>query len=84
MKASVVHIGSSWGSRTPRRLLDQSRLARTVDLEVRNGELVIRPANKPRSGWEDAFRHMADQGDDVLLEGKSLSQTKWDRTEWKW
>jgi len=84
MKASVVRIGNSRGIRIPKTLLEQCRLGGTVELEVRQGELVVRPAAKPRSGWEEAFREMAQRGDDALLDRESLPSTRWDKTEWKW
>lgn len=84
MKTSVIRIGNSRGIRIPKALLEQCRLGGTVELEVQNDHLVIRPVAKPRSGWEDAFRLMAQQGDDVLLDRESLPQTRWDKTEWEW
>ncbi|HEY3303364.1 MAG TPA: AbrB/MazE/SpoVT family DNA-binding domain-containing protein [Candidatus Binatia bacterium] len=84
MKISVVRIGNSRGIRIPKTILDQCQLGDTVELGVRNGQLVVKPAARPRAGWEEAFRQMARQGDDKLLDRESLSATQWDRTEWKW
>lgn len=84
MKTSLVRIGNSRGIRIPKTILEQCRLSETVELEVEKDCLVIRPARKPRSGWEDAFRLMAEQGDDALLDRESLASTRWDRTEWEW
>ncbi|MFQ5849320.1 MAG: AbrB/MazE/SpoVT family DNA-binding domain-containing protein [Candidatus Binatia bacterium] len=84
MKTSLVRIGNSRGIRIPKTILEQCRLSETVELEVEKDRLVIRPARKPRSGWEDAFRLMAQQGDDALLDRESLTSTRWDRTEWEW
>ena len=36
-----------------------------------------------RDGWDDAFRRMAERGDDVL-EDVAPSLTTFDETEWKW
>ncbi len=84
MKASVVRIGNSRGIRIPKTILEQCRLGNTVELEVRQGRLVVSAADRPRSGWEDAFKQMALRGDDTLLDGESLPSTRWDETEWKW
>ena len=46
--------------------------------------LIIRPALHPRSGWDDAFRHMHEHGDDALLDEEAGSATEWDTTEWEW
>ena len=84
MRASVVRIGNSRGIRIPKTILEQCGLGTTVELEVRQGQLVVRAAERPRSGWEEAFRWMAAQGDDALLDRGSLPSTRWDETEWEW
>jgi antitoxin MazE len=84
MKAAVVRIGNSRGVRIPKALLEQCRFRDTVELEVEDGRLVIRPAEQVRSGWDEAFRRMADKGDDALLDRDSLAPTRWDESEWEW
>lgn len=84
MKSSIVRIGNSRGLRIPKTLLEQCRLGDTVELEAHRDRLIVRPAVKPRSGWDEAFREMARQGDDALLDRKSLRPTRWDKTEWEW
>jgi len=37
---------------------------------------------RPREGWEEAFRSMAECGDDRLLEEPVA--TDWDREQWEW
>jgi len=81
MKTNVIRIGNSRGIRIPKSLLDQCRLRDEVELEVVNDHVVIRPATKPRNGWEDAFREMHEQRDDTLLDQESLSPSHWDKTE---
>ncbi len=84
MRANIVRIGNSRGIRIPKALLEQCRLGSTVDLDVENGNLVIRPAETPRLGWDDAFRRMAERGDDELLDREELRASQWDDTEWEW
>jgi len=84
MKTNIIRIGNSWGIRIPKLLLEQCRLKGTVELQVQNEHLIIRSVDRPRSGWEDAFRHMALQGDDMLLNRDSWPKTQWDETEWEW
>jgi antitoxin MazE len=84
MKTNVVRIGNSRGIRIPKKLLEECRLEETVELEAHKGHLVVRPAAKPRAGWDEAFRRMAEKRDDALLDRDSLASTKWDRTEWRW
>ena len=84
MKTNIIRIGNSLGIRIPKLLLEQCRLKGTVELQVKNEDLIIRSVDSPRSGWEDAFRHMALQGDDMLLNRDSWPKTQWDETEWEW
>lgn len=39
---------------------------------------------RPRQGWDEQFQRMAGLGDDSLLDGKDLSASSWDETEWQW
>jgi antitoxin MazE len=84
MKTNVVRIGNSRGIRIPKKLLEECRLEEAVELEAHKDHLVVRPAAKPRSGWEEAFRRMAEAGEDEFLDQESLGSTNWDRTEWRW
>ena len=82
MKARVVRIGNSRGIRIPKAVIEQCHLHGTVDLEIQDGQLVIRSASKVREGWAQAFEHMHRQRDDQLLDRESAS--KWDRKKWTW
>ncbi|HXD88323.1 MAG TPA: AbrB/MazE/SpoVT family DNA-binding domain-containing protein [Urbifossiella sp.] len=82
MKIRIVQIGNSRGIRIPKLLLESVGLEGEVDLTAERGALVIRPARSPREGWAEAFRQMAQHGDDALLDEPALSQ--WDREEWEW
>jgi len=81
MKASLIKIGNSQGVRLPKPVIDQCGLEGEVELEVRNQEVVIRPAKTRRSGWEKAFKTMASQGDDTILDSPA---TEWEEGEWEW
>jgi antitoxin MazE len=84
MKATVIRIGNSRGVRIPKALLEQCRLQDTVELEVDDGHLIIRPAEWVRSGWDEVFRKIAERGDDALLDRDSLAPSRWDESEWEW
>ena len=83
MKASIVRIGNSQGIRIPKLVLEQTHLSGEVELEVRDRQIVIRSAKKPRQGWDQRFRAMAQKGDDKLLDAEA-GQTSWDKEEWQW
>jgi len=82
-KSKIIRIGNSQGIRIPKFILEQSHIGQDVELEVREGEIVIRPARRARSGWDEAFRTMADLGDDALLD-TDQSLSSWDEEEWEW
>ena len=84
VKARIVRIGNSQGIRIPKLVIRQAGLKDTVELEVRKGQLLVRSASRPRDGWEDQFRVMAERGDDAPLWDSGASLSSWDEREWKW
>lgn len=84
MKTHIVRIGNSRGVRIPKLLLDQAGLQDEVDIDVKDGLLVIRAAKAPRADWAAAFQEMAATGDDQLLDGDLASHSTWDEKEWEW
>jgi len=84
VKTHVVKIGNSQGVRIPKLLLEQVGLSGEVEMEVAADHLVLRRARRPREGWEEHFKQMAEDGEDKLLDAESLPPTQWDQTEWEW
>jgi antitoxin MazE len=84
MKARVVRIGNSRGIRIPKAIIEQCHLHGAVDLEIQQGQLVIRSAIKARVGWDQAFEQMHRHGDDQQMDRESASTSKWDRKDWTW
>ncbi|HQZ98248.1 MAG TPA: AbrB/MazE/SpoVT family DNA-binding domain-containing protein [Pyrinomonadaceae bacterium] len=82
MKAQIIQIGNSQGIRIPKALLEESRIVGEVDLELHPDGILIRNAQKPRAGWEDAFKLMAENDDDELASDASTSG--FDKKEWQW
>lgn len=82
MRARIVRIGNSQGVRLPKPLLEQAGLAGDVELDVRNGTIVISRARKAREGWAEAARKMADGREDTLLDPPA--PTRFDGDEWTW
>jgi len=83
-RVRIVKIGNSQGVRIPKLLLGQLGLGEEVDLVVEEGQLVIRPVRRSRHGWDEAFRQMAERGDDRVLDETAVSLTRWDGDEWEW
>lgn len=84
VKTRIVKIGNSQGIRIPKLLLEQADFGDEVELELQEDLLVVRPAQKPRHDWEQAFKVMAERGDDYLLDGEPLSSTDWEEGGWEW
>jgi len=82
VKAHIIRIGNSRGIRIPKLWLEQLGLEDEVELAVQSHRLVIRPARRPRQGWEERFRAMAEHGDDRLLD--ESTPTQWENGEWEW
>jgi len=84
IRTRLVKIGNSQGIRIPKTVIEQIGLGDDVELEVRDRQLVVRAASRPRAGWEEQFQLMAERGDDKLLDDDSSGLTHWDESEWTW
>jgi len=81
MKASIIQIGNSQGLRIPKPILKQCGFSGEVELEVHDKKLIITTAAHFRRNWEKAFKAMARNGDDQLIE---FAQNQWDEEDWEW
>lgn len=84
VRARIVKIGNSQGIRIPKTLIEQGKLGEEVELELEEGQIVIRPVRPVRHLWEASFRTMRERGDDELLDGDDASATAWDAADWEW
>ena len=78
MKTRIVKIGNSQGIRIPKPLIEQTGLSGEVEIGVEDNRLVITGAHRPRAGWPEAFKTMAEAGDDALLDGQQHLPTRWE------
>jgi len=83
-RARLVKMGNSQGVRLPRLFLEQAGLDEEVEMEVLDGEVIIRLVPRPRRNWEKEFDGMTARGDDRLLDSKAFSLTGWDEEKWVW
>ena len=85
MKTKIIKIGNSRGIRVPKVVLQLIGIENEVDLEVDQDKIILKPIRRQRSGWQEAFRQMAANSDDQLLDGNDvISQSSWDDNEWAW
>jgi len=80
----LIKIGNSQGIRIPKPLIDMIGLKGDVEIEVQSGQIVLRPTQTARSGWDEQFRSMAASGDDRLLDDEPHAPTEWEAQEWEW
>ncbi|MDO9130929.1 MAG: AbrB/MazE/SpoVT family DNA-binding domain-containing protein, partial [Anaerolineales bacterium] len=68
VKTQIIKIGNSRGIRIPKLLIEHVGLGSEVEIAVERDRLIIRPTARPRTGWDEQFRAMAERGDDRLLD----------------
>ncbi len=84
MRLKLVRIGNSRGIRIPKHLIEEARLQDELEVTVKDGGLLVRPARHPRDGWEESLAEMARNGDDGVDPGWELLPNEFDETEWTW
>ena len=67
MEVSIIKIGNSKGIRFSKTILEKYKFRDKVDLTLGEDQIIIKPLSNPRKGWEEAFKEMAEEGDDRLL-----------------
>ena len=80
MKANIIQIGNSQGIRIPKILLEESRIAGEVELEVCPEGLLIKRTQKPRGDWDARFKAVADEDDSSPERLPGAFEAK----EWQW
>jgi len=82
IKTRLIQIGNSRGIRLPKPVIEEVGLDDEVELQVREGAIVIRPLRAARSGWEEAARVLRENTEDELLDPPT--PTRFDEEEWEW
>ncbi|MEQ8198933.1 MAG: AbrB/MazE/SpoVT family DNA-binding domain-containing protein [Clostridiaceae bacterium] len=82
MLVSLISIGNSKGIRLPKAILEQLNIQDTLEMEVEDKQLILKPIHKkPRDGWEKALKEMSANHDDSLLI-PDVNETE--AFEWEW
>ena len=82
MKAQIIQIGNSQGIRIPKMLLEETKMSGEVDIISHPDGILIRKTSKPRDGWAESFRAMAENDDDELVE--TPQSGSFEKKEWTW
>lgn len=83
MKTRIVQIGNSRGIRIPKQLLEQSGLNGEVEIRADKNGIVITAPRRPRAGWAEAARELAESGEDQLLDDGG-PPPRFDEEQWEW
>jgi len=67
MEASIIKIGNSRGLRLNKSVLERYNIKDKVEIILEKGQIILRPIDTPRKGWDAAFKEMHDNQDDQLL-----------------
>lgn len=81
MKAQIIQIGNSQGIRIPKVMLEESGISGEVDVELHPDGILIRNAQKPRAGWDEAFKTLAENDEELL---NNEGTTEFEKKEWQW
>jgi antitoxin MazE len=82
MLVSIVQIGNSKGIRLPKKILEQCEINDKIEMEVVDKEIILKAIkNKPREGWNEKFKLMAENGEDNILIDEKLDL---DMKNWEW
>lgn len=73
MQATLVRIGNSRGVRLPKTVIEAAGLKDGLDLEVREGTVIIRNARIARSGWAEAAAACHATGEDALEDWEAVA-----------
>lgn len=82
MFTKIVPIGNSRGIRIPKAMLEHCGFGEEVELQAKNGALILRPVNTPRAGWAEALAGMTTAKDDLMVHEDAATQ--FDAEEWEW
>ncbi|MCI4650696.1 AbrB/MazE/SpoVT family DNA-binding domain-containing protein [Phaeodactylibacter sp.] len=78
MEISIIQIGNSKGIRLAKTILERYDITDKVELIFKEGFLILKPVKKPRDGWDEAFKKMAERGDDELLIDDVFEDENWE------
>ena len=81
MKVNIIKIGNSQGVRIPKTIMEQCGFRESVEMEIKDGNLILKPT-QVRVGWAESFQNMAANGDDQLVIDDTIP-TEYDH-EWEW
>lgn len=81
IKTQIIKIGNSKGLRLSKAILDRYNIKDKVELIFEDNQIILKPIDEPRKGWRDAYKKMAERGEDRLVIDDIFDDENFD--EWK-
>ena len=81
MQANIIQIGNSKGLRLSKAILEKYNIQDKVEIILEKNQIILKPVEEPRKGWDKAFKKMHAAGDDQLLMDDVFEDESFD--EWK-
>ena len=66
MLVSLIRIGNARGIWLPETVIEQAGLKDEIDLEVKDGKVILSSVRPARAGWASAAQACREAGDDDL------------------
>jgi antitoxin MazE len=67
MEIPIIQIGNSKGLRLKKSILDRYNIKDKVEIVLQKGQIILRPMDTPRKGWDKTFKELHQNKDDNLL-----------------
>ncbi len=67
METAIIKIGNSKGLRLSKTILEKYNIKDKVEMILEKGQIILRPIDRPRENWEEAFKELNANNDDELL-----------------
>jgi len=83
MYTAVIKIGNSQGIRIPKKIIEQCGIKNSLELTVKNSNIILTPINNTRDGWKEKFRILSQGQEDQELEFADVINN-FDDEEWEW
>jgi len=81
MEAEIIRIGNSKGIRLPAYIIRECKIKDKVQMEVKDGKIILIPVTQPRKEWGKNFMDMRRNNDDTMLIEDELDEGL---EEWEW
>ena len=82
MEIPIIQIGNSKGLRLKKSILDRYNIKDKVEIIFQKGQIILRPIDIPRNGWDKTFKEMHQKKYDNLLMDDVFADENFE--EWIW